>query len=248
MRNILLITALGLGLLGAASGQENPNSSATPPANAAGQTDANAVQPGSLIYAELSKSIDSKKAKVGDPVVAKAMQAVLSHGKIVIPKNTKIIGHLTSAQARTKDQPRATLGIAFDRAELKGGEQVPLTAARIQALGGMSAPNLNQPPSNADNGSADMGPGGGGMTGARSGGMTSPMSGPTYSPPRADTPSTQNPQGSNPGNDRLNASSRGVIGMPGVELQSGANDSTVSADQKNIKLDSGMQMVLRVSQ
>src|SRR5438309_10847552 len=68
---------------------------------------------GSMIYAELSKSIDAKKAKQGDEVVAKAQQAVLSQGKVLIPKGSKIVGHVTQVKPHEKDQPQSELGIAF---------------------------------------------------------------------------------------------------------------------------------------
>jgi len=48
-----------------------------------------------------------------------------------------------------------------------------------------------------------------------------------------------------PTNAGLNASSHGVMGMSGVTLQSTPQGGTVSSEGKNVKLDSGLQMVLR---
>jgi hypothetical protein len=222
------------------TGQQQP--AATP---AAGPQ----LQTGSLIYAELSKSIDSKKAKVGDPVVAKVTQAVLSHGKIVIPKNTKIIGHLTAAKARAKDQPQAQLGIAFDRAELKDGSQVPLTSATIQALASAFGPDRSA--SNMANGAAD-GSDASGVPNSRPangmGGMTSPMGGSRY-PSNANPGAADTTAGTGTGMPsdatQLNANSRGVSGMPGVRLEPQSQGGLMSVDGKNLKLDSGTQMVLR---
>jgi hypothetical protein len=223
-----------------AAGQQQP-ATTTPQA---GQ-----LQPGSLIYAELSKSIDSKKAKVGDPVVGKVTQAVLSHGKIVIPKNTRIIGRLTAAKAHTKDQPQSELGIAFDRAELKDGTQVPLTSVTMQAVAG--PPGLDQSPSNIASGAGGSEAAGmpSSRPGGQMGGMSSPMHGSSY-------PSPSNPgaagdvnsgSGTGPltGSGRLNAGSRGVIGMSGVRLEPQAQGGVVAQDGKNVKLDSGTQLVLR---
>src|SRR5258705_90091 len=53
---------------------------------------------GTVIPVELAKSVDSKKAKAGDKIEAKIPMDLLSHGKIVIPKNTKVIGHVTEAK------------------------------------------------------------------------------------------------------------------------------------------------------
>ena len=246
MKNLLaFLTILTLVYVAAA---QSDNSSAQPPAGA-GPGVGSQLQTGSLVYAELSKSIDSKKAKVGDPVVAKVTQAVLSRGKIVIPKNSKIIGHLTAAKARSKDQPQAQLGIAFDRVELKDGSQVPMTSATIQALA--SAYALDQPPSNVANGTpgaADASNMPSSHSGSNMGGMTSPMGGTRYptntSPGGADTASGTD-TGLPAGTPQLNANSRGVSGMPGVRLEPQPQGGLVTVDGKNLKLDSGTQVVLR---
>ena len=249
MKNVLGFLSIFI-LLHCVVAQNQGSASPSPqPQTAAVPTTGSQLQPGSLIYAELSKSIDSKKAKVGDPVVAKATQAVLSHGKIAIPKNTKIIGRLTAAKSRTKDQPQAQLGIAFDRAELKDGTQVPLTSATIQALA--SPFSLDQPPTNMANGTGGM-PDASGMPNSRSGGnmggMNSPMGGAAYpsntgagSPDPTIGTGTSNPNSGAP----LNAGSRGVSGMPGVRLEPQPEGGGLVSADKNIKLDSGTQIVIR---
>jgi len=242
----LILTAYALGQGSApgtaAAGQQPTTSSASESAQ---------LQQGSLIYAELSKPIDSKKAKVGDPVAAKVTQAVLSRGKVVIPKGTKMVGHVTAVQSRGKDQHQSQLGLAFDRAELKDGTQIPLTSLTIQAMESMQAMYQQGPGmGNGGNGSEPSmgGPGAPGSGGSgKSGGMNSPMRGSTYPSPNAGAGTdmgTSDGSGS-PTNAGLNASSHGVMGMSGVTLQSTPQGGTVSSEGKNIKLDSGLQMVLR---
>jgi hypothetical protein len=248
MRSLLAILSI-FTLMYVVAAQNESTTSPGLQSGAAPPAASSPLQTGSLIYAELSKSIDSKKAKVGDPVVAKVTQAVLSHGKIAIPKNAKIVGHLTAAKARTKDQPQAQLGIAFDRAELKDGSQIPLMSTTIQALASayatdQTAPNL----ATGGAGGADASGMPNSHSGANMGGMTSPMGGSRYptntSPGGADTtpaagsgmPASENP---------LNANSHGVTGMPGVRLESQPQGGVVSVEGKNLKLDSGTQMVLR---
>lgn len=252
MKNPLYSLIITVAILGTALGQSEPNNPTkatdqpAPGQSTASPGPASELQPGSLIYAELNKSIDSKKAKVGDPVVAKAIQAVLSRGKLAIPKGSKIIGHLTAAKSHTKDQPGAELGITFDRAELKDGTQVSLASASIQALGSITtAQTYAQSSGNADSSGNTGSMGTGGMSGgARTGGMTSPMAGPSYPPPRPGSPDADD--GPAPvSNSGLNANSRGVVGMPGVTLQTGAGGSKLVADKKNIKLDSGIEIILR---
>jgi len=108
---------------------------------------------GSILYAELSKTVDAKKAKAGDPVSAVLIADVLSHGKIVARRDSKLVGHVTEAQPHSKDTPESRLGIVFDKVILKGGQEIPFTsvlmslspAPRLQ-VESMSAP---APPSTA---------------------------------------------------------------------------------------------------
>jgi len=53
---------------------------------------------------------------------------VKSEGKIVIPKGAKLVGHVTQASARTKGESESALGIVFDKAILKNGQEIPLSA------------------------------------------------------------------------------------------------------------------------
>jgi hypothetical protein len=88
---------------------------------------------GSILYAELSKTVDAKKAKTGDPVSAVLLADVLSHGKIVARRDAKLVGHVTEAQPHSKDTPESRLGIVFDKVILKGGQEIPF-ASVLMAL------------------------------------------------------------------------------------------------------------------
>src|SRR5216684_6004368 len=88
---------------------------------------------GTAFNAALSSPIDSKKCKPGDPVSAHSTEAVKSEGKTVIPKGSKLVGHVTQASARANGESESALGIVFDKAILKNGQEVPLNVA-IQAL------------------------------------------------------------------------------------------------------------------
>ncbi|HEY2914954.1 MAG TPA: hypothetical protein VGK21_16430, partial [Candidatus Angelobacter sp.] len=48
------------------------------------------LETGSILYAELTKTVDAKKAKVGDPVSAVLTADVLAHGKIVLRHDSKL--------------------------------------------------------------------------------------------------------------------------------------------------------------
>src|SRR5262245_32635266 len=63
------------------------------------------------INAELYKSLDSKKARVGDAVIARTTEAIKEDGKVVLPKGTKLTGHVTRASARSKGDSDSTLAV-----------------------------------------------------------------------------------------------------------------------------------------
>jgi hypothetical protein len=100
------------------------------------------IAPGSVIPVQLTKTIDAKKAKPGDEVVAKVtMDLKTTGGEVMIPKDTKVMGRVTEAQARSKEQKESQVGIAFDRAVLKDGE-MPLPMS-IQAVIAPPSNNAN---------------------------------------------------------------------------------------------------------
>src|SRR5438552_14443616 len=112
---------------GNASASANSNTSAN--ASAGGAT----VSNGTTLQAELTKSLDAKKAKPGDEVTAKVTQDVKSNGQVVIHKGSKLVGHVTEAKARSQGESESRLGIAFDRAVLKDGQEIGFNAV-VQAL------------------------------------------------------------------------------------------------------------------
>lgn len=100
----------------------------------AGQNSANAnVSSGTELQAVLSRPVDAKKSKPGDSITAKTTQAVKSGQQVIIPKGSHLVGHVTEAKARANGESESALGIMFDKAILKNGQEVPLNGS-IQAL------------------------------------------------------------------------------------------------------------------
>src|SRR5271165_361332 len=60
----------------------------------------------------LEKSLDSKKAKAGDAVVCQTAKAFRDQSGGLIPSGTKISGHVTQAQARSKGDANSTLALS----------------------------------------------------------------------------------------------------------------------------------------
>jgi uncharacterized protein (DUF3084 family) len=88
---------------------------------------------GTAFNATLNSPVDSKKNKSGDSVTAHTTENVKSGGKTVLPKGTKLTGHITHCSVRAQGNSESALAITFDRAILKNGQEVPLNVA-IQAI------------------------------------------------------------------------------------------------------------------
>jgi hypothetical protein len=201
------------------------------------------IPAGTVIPAELSKSLDAKKAKPGDKVEAKTTMDLLSKGQVVIPRNTKIIGHVTDAKPRTKESSDSMVGIAFDRVSMKGGRELPMQAA-IQALGEPLQRVFagSEPMSESPSG---MPPAGGSQQGSTMGGAGRPGASSSTPPPFPTQGAPSEPAPSGATGKVLDPSSQGVVGLEGLSLTSSAQGSVVSSNTDNVHLDSGTQLILR---
>jgi hypothetical protein len=214
---------------------------------------------GTTLQAELTKSIDAKKAKPGDEVTAKLTQDVVADHKVVMHKGAKLVGHVTEAQARSKDNAESKLGVVFDKAVLKGGQEMAFSGV-IQAL----APPVQGTLSATGDESGNLGAGMGSGSGSSMGGGLAPMGG-TAGSANSTLGSATNAAGNTAGsvtnsatgavngsanqvagaaNGTFNSATRGVVGMQGIALNTAAAGSSAS---RNVKLDSGTQMILQAT-
>jgi hypothetical protein len=230
------------------SGQ-TPQSAQRPtsaPAAANPSGESTKIAPGSVIPVELTKTVDAKKAKAGDEVVAKVTQDMKTGtGQVIVAKDTKMIGHVTQAQAHTKEQKQSELGITFEKVVSKSGEmKLPMS---IQAI--VAPPSNNSPDSGN---SAPSEPSTAGTT------ASSPMNGRTpasgsAAQPQPQAGSAEGTDAKSAGNARppINASTQGVIGIPNLTLATNADNSqgsVMTSEKNNVKLESGTMLLLRVSQ
>jgi hypothetical protein len=119
-----------------ATAQIDPGNKANAPGNkiaAESSTKGNAsksltLPSGIAFHAEFTKSLETSKAKVGDPVNAKITEE-LSDGTIQIRKGSRLIGHVTQAQAYTKENGEARLTIAFDKVILSDRQEIAFHGA-----------------------------------------------------------------------------------------------------------------------
>jgi hypothetical protein len=215
-----------------------PTQSPTTPASQAAQQ--MHFTPGTLLPVEVTKSVDAKKAKQGDPVLAKTAIDLLSQGKIVVPKGAKVFGHVTDAKPHEKGS-ESSLGIAFDKLVTSDGKEIPFNAS-IQSISVPQAPAVG----NETGGAPSYGTAGGTMPGATAGGRMggSPAEGQagTYPGAAGGAGYPTGNSGSSP-----NASAQ-THGLSGVSLKQGeaGQGSTLTSQNKNVKLESGTELTLRV--
>ena len=227
------------------------------------------IADGTAINAALSAPVDSKKAKPGDEVTARTTEAVKAQGKTVVPKGAKLVGHVTRASARGRGDAESALGIAFDKAILKNGQEVALNGS-IQALA--SAETAANAAGDLD-AISDVGAASGGRvaSGGRGalGGVTSTAGGAVGTVANTAGSATNAAGGAVDATARtttgvagsaggavggLNAAgqfasnSRGVFGLNGLNLNAAAANSTegslITSGGKNVRLDSGTRMLV----
>jgi hypothetical protein len=195
------------------------------------------LENGTIMYLELSKTLDAKKAKPGDEVRASLLTNVLSHGRIVLRQDAKLIGHVTEAQAFSKDKPESRLGVVFDKVIGKGGQETafnsvllairPAPRLEISTISGPAPPNINPA-------------------------STTPQD--HYPTPRAaSTPAPASYKDPYNRSERDRVRGRGDLDLQpsdidGLSLQPSADGNRVVVSFKNnVKLESGVRLELRVN-
>jgi hypothetical protein len=233
----------------------------TPATSASTQTNSTtsaAAQSGAVVPVELSKSIDSKKAKVGDEVTGKVLSDVRSGGSVAIPRGSRLLGKITEANARGKGDATSSLGIAFDRAVLKDGSTLNLVST-IQAV--IAPPQLTPPSMGEEGGASAPAPnaGGGGMAGpiASTTGAVANTAGSAVGAVGQTAGSAVGDAGADVGlaaganSPAITSRTVGVVGIKGLELNASADSnssgSLFTSSGKSVKLDGGTRLLVNVS-
>jgi hypothetical protein len=228
---------------------------------------------GATTNAVLAGSLDAKKARPGDPVAAKTSEQTTTPDGVVLPKGTKLLGHVTEAKAAGKGEGESALGFTFDRAVLKDGREIPLqTTVRALAAGngaagasdstsgaaldgagmargsaGGAAGGLGSVAGGAVGGVGSSAGGALGTTGRVAGGAAGSVSSSVGATGRALSGGAGAVGGVN-SRGMLSSESQGVFGLRGMNLtqSSAGSGSLVTSAGRNVQLDSGTRMLLSV--
>jgi hypothetical protein len=223
---------------------------------ARGSSQSSTIAAGSAIHATLAKPVDARHSKPGDQVMAKTTENVNRDGQVVLPKGSKMVGHVTEAKIYSRGESNSELGMAFDYAVLKDGREVPL-AASIQAI---ASPEASSPADQGENGMA-AGSAGAKTSGGNAAGGVLAGSGRAVGTTSGTLLNTSSPAGplrsgtlagASSASGGLSSSSHGAIGLRGISLDSAANSATrgsvISSPSQNVHLDAGTQMILQVEE
>ncbi len=235
--------------------------SAAGAANSSAGSGSASLAQGSEINATLTKPVDAGKAKPGDPVEARAAKDSRSDGEVVVPRGSRLMGHVTQARPRGEGSAKgdSTLGIVFDRAVLKDGRTVALNGA-VTALGAAHAASSPGPGAGMAGG-GDMGGSAAGSAGGLAGslggtvggavGATTSTVGHTGALVGGTASAAAHSAGAVGGFDAgggLRSGSRGVFGLRDLEITSAssgaAEGSVISSAGRNVHLESGTQMLV----
>jgi len=215
--------------------------------------------PDSALIVQLSQNLNAKKLRIGDKVSAKTIQDLIVGGKIVVPRNSRLIGRITDVQALTKSDPRSRLAMVFERVERKGNAALPVHAF-VQALGPPLPPDAARESALASpsySGSEYRHPGNAGNSGGAN--KENPSTPAVISNRRSTATDAlkqregaledaghAKPENNNKHGTVLTVRSRGVFGLHGLALASTAPVPVIVAVGQNIELKSGTQIVLQL--
>jgi hypothetical protein len=181
---------------------------------------------GTTLCVDIPRSLDAKKLKVGEEIDARITDDLVNNGKVIVPREAKVIGKVADLKVGNKDDPETRLLLQFEKIVIKDGREFEFEyPAFIQALAperraAASSTNLNELPVKAEMGKAldrvSAMP-------VRLGDKNSVLYG------------------------VIIPTARGVYGLNGLKLSDSPKGVHIVAAKGNIKLEYGAQLVLCVA-
>lgn len=248
MLSVLSFSPHSTSCTGLQTSAKEPNSQQTPTSGAssrpAEQSQATASQenqvegnvvyrPGSgtIFVVELLNSLDAKKSRVGDRIECVVRQDLLFRGKVIVPHEARVMGHVTEAIEYTKEHS-SRLGMSFEKVILKDKTELLFQHPAVIEAVAKPIQHVVIPTSRLDQMPVQMEKGK--NTGAAA--IDAMQSNPNIL--GANFPQTIGV---------ISAANRGVVGLKGLTLEKSTPEAVTIVDDKgNVKLASRTQLVLRV--
>jgi hypothetical protein len=172
---------------------------------------------------KLTKSLDSSKLKEGDAVEAETAASFKLPDGTLVPKGSKLTGHITASKARARGDGQSQLTMTFESLFVANGKGLSVKGT-VQAV---FPPVEEAAPLMAGKAS---GAAGGGYSGPTVGTVTDPKSGSNMASDSKPEPA-------------VDPKSTGVHGIHDLEL---GQDGAFFSGGKHVKLDTGVRMIVRV--
>lgn len=172
---------------------------------------------------KVTKTLDSSKLKEGDSVALETSGSFKLPDGTLVPKGSKMLGHVTTAKAKSKGDTESELVIALDRLDIVQGKELTVKGTVQAVFPPADEPDPGMPATSSHQG----GPG------------TVPA--PDYRPTTdiKTGVATENSPSAQPASD---PKSTGVHGFHDLSLE----DGVLRSKGKNVKLGNGVQLIVHV--
>ena len=209
------------------------------------------AQPGdqnrvSTVFAVLPKRLELKSATAGQELMQQTISDVMVNGRVVIPRGSKLVCHVSEVTTKGKDEPQSLLAIVIDKAVVSDRLEIPLQAI-IAAVAAPQSGSLASDPTYAMMRSNEPK-----MVSARPSGAAA--SGELSASSKASSTAavaTAELKGRMDEPSLLNETSQGAVGYEDLSISwhlMVPPPVTVFASKgKNVKLEAGTQMLLRMA-
>jgi len=182
---------------------------------------------GTTICIDVPRVLDAKKLKADEEIVGRVTQDLVYDGKIIVPRDAKVMGKVTDLKLADKDDPETRLLLAFHKIVTRDGREFEFEyPAFIQALAperraAANSTNLNNLPVKAEMGTSAV--------------------------DRVSTMPILLGDKNSVTYGVIIPTANGVFGLPNLKLSDSPKGVYIVAPKGNIKLEYGAQMVLRVA-
>jgi hypothetical protein len=173
---------------------------------------------------KVSKTLDSSKLKEGDSVEVQTAGSFKLPDGTLVPKGSKLTGHVVAAKSRSKGDPDSQLTLAFDKLNVANGKQLSIKGM-VRAV----FPPADEPAPNMAGKASGAAGGGSSDGGAPMGTVTDAKIG-------------SNMETSGNSQSAMNPESVGVQGIHDLQLENGV----LTSKGKQVKLGSGVRMIVHV--
>ena len=201
----------------------------------------------STLIGVLTSSLESRSATVGQEFTLKTISDLVVEGQLIIPRGSRVLGHVTEAVTKGKDQSQSELSLVIEKAVRPDGSEVPLQGI-IAALVAPQNNSLSDDPTYGLLHSNEPA--------QRISGSSTVVGSSTTLPAASKADSTAavataKLKGAMDQPTVLDADSQGAYGYEGFSvawhLITPPPTTVISSKGKNVKLKSGTQMLLRMT-